>query len=109
MGLFGRKKASVKVGNDRELISENSRAIDALIILAGDNEALVQQLQDIKEKIKYLIPSNEDKVYDFDKKIKNLIEDTRIALIKADGETNKKVDNALLQIKLTISDRNVKL
>lgn len=109
MGLFGKKKMSVKVRNDRELIGENEKAVDALIILAGDNESLVQQLQEIKEKIKYLLPSEDGKVYDFDKKIKNLIEDTRIALVKADGEASKKVDNALLQIKLVISDRNAKL
>ena len=109
MGIFGKKKMSVKVRNDRELIGENEKAVDALIILAGDNESLVQQLQEIKEKIKYLLPSEDGKVYDFDKKIKNLIEDTRIALVKADGEASKKVDNALLQIKLVISDRNAKL
>ena len=109
MCFLRKKKVSVKTGKDRELISENAKAVDALIILAGNNEVLVKHLQEIKEKIKYLLPSNEDKIYDFDKKIKNLIEDTRIALVKADGEASKKVDNALLQIKLVISDRNVKL
>ena len=109
MCFLRKKKASVKTGSDRELISENAKAADALIILAGDNEALVQQLQAMQEKIKYLLPSDDGKINDFDKKIKNLIEDARIALVKADGEASKKIDNALLQIKLVISDRNAKL
>lgn len=109
MGLFGKKKISVKIGNDRELISENAKAIDSLVILAGSNDALVRQLREIQETLKYLIPSDEDKVYDFDKKIKNLIEDMRIALVKADGETSKKAGDVLMQLKLAISDRNVKL
>lgn len=109
MCFFGKKKTSVKVGNDRELISENAKAMDALIILSKDNELLVQKLRGIKEKIKYLIPSENGKVYDFDKKIKNLIGDARIALVKADGNASEKVENVLSQIELAISDRNVKL
>ena len=109
MCFFHKKKASEKAVNDRKLINENAKAVDALIILAEDDEILVKQLQEIQEKIKYLLPSEDDKIYDFDKKIKNLIEDARIALVKADGETSKKVNKALSQIKLTISDRNVKL
>lgn len=109
MGLFRKKRVSEKIGNDRELIIENERAIDALIILAADNEKIVNELKGIKEKLKYLTPSEDGKIYDFDKKIKNLIEDMRIALVKADGETSKKVENALLQLKLTIADRNTKL
>ena len=108
MGLF-RKKVSQKVDHDRELIEENTKSIESLIILAKDNNAIVEQLKEIKEKIKYLIASDEDKVYDLDKKIKNIIDDTRIALIKADGETSKKVDDAITQIKLAITDREVKL
>ncbi len=109
MGLFGRKKASLKVSNDRELISENEKTVDALILLAESNETLTKQLRDIKEKIKYLIPSEDSKIYDFDKKIQNLIQDVRIALVKTDGEPGKKIDNALLQLDLAIVDRNAKL
>lgn len=109
MGLFGKKKASVKIGNDRELINENTKSFDALIILAEGNEVLVQQLKEIQEKIKYLIPSDDDMIAYFDKKIKKLIDEARSALARADGETSRRVENALTQIKLTISDRNAKL
>lgn len=112
MGLFnfGRKKStSAKVGSNRELISENERAIDALILLAGENEAMVEQLKDVKEQIKYLIPSDNPKVAEYDTKIKNNIEDMRIALVKAEGEIDKKITSILMQIKLAIADRNAKL
>ena len=109
MGLFGKQKPSEKVKKDRELISQNARAMDALIILAGDNAGLVQKLRDTQEKMNYLLPSDADKIYEYDKEIKRLVEDARIALTKSDGETNKKVENAILQIDLTISDRNVKI
>ena len=109
MGLFKKSKGSEKGWNDRELISQNERATEALMILAADNEKITGELKALREKIKYLTPSNDGKIYDYDKKIKNLIEDMRIALVKADGETSKKVENALMQIKLTIADRNAKI
>ena len=109
MGLFHRKKAAEKAGNDRDLVSENARAIEALVILAEGNEEIFADLKVMQEKIKYLTPSEDSAIYDFDKKIRNLIGDMRIALVKADGETSKKVANALLQIKLTIADRNAKV
>ena len=108
MGLF-KKKNSQNNAKDRELISQNERAMDALLILAEKDENLVEKLKEVKEKIKYLVPSHEDKIYDFDVKIKRHIEDIRIALVKSDGETNKKVEIALSDIRLNIADRNAKL
>ncbi len=108
MGLF-KKKNSQNNTKDRELISQNEKAIDALLILAEKDENLVEKLKELKEKIKYLVPSPDDKIYDFDVKIKRHIEDMRIALVKSDGETSKKVENALADIRLNIADRNAKL
>lgn len=108
--LFGKKKpTSDKVGSNRELISENERAIDALILLAGENEKMIEQLKEVKEQIKYLIPTDNPKVVEYDTKIKNSIEDMRIALVKSEGEVDKKIESMLLQIKLAIADRNTKL
>ena len=96
---------------DRELISENERSVDALVILAQQtgNEQFIVELKQLKEKIKYLIPSTDDKVRDYDKKIKNLIGDLRIALVKGDSEVSVKANNLLTQIKLAIADRNAKI
>ena len=111
MGLFFKKKNSVKSAEDKDLVSENERSVDALIILAqqANDEQFVEQLKQLKEQIKYLIPSTEDKVRDYDKKIKNLLGDLRIALVKGDSEITVKAGNLLTQIKLAIADRNAKL
>lgn len=93
---------------DRELIAENARAVEALLVLAEGNKELTTELKELQEKIEYLTPSPKDEILDFDKKIKNLIGDLRIALTKADGEESKKSDNVIKQIKLTIADRGVK-
>ena len=108
-GLFGKKKGAAKTSEDRELVSENERSVNALIVLADGDDVLVEKLKNLQEKLKYLIATDNGKVIDFDKKIRNLIGDLRIALTKADGETNKKVQNLLRDLELTLADRNAKL
>lgn len=106
MCFFRKKKSADKVKEDRELIESNSRAVDALIILAKDNVDVISGLKELQKQIKYLIPSENRKVVDYDKTIGNKIGDLRIVLTKADGEVNKKVENLLTEIKLAIADRN---
>lgn len=106
MCLFKKKKASDKVAENRELVAFNSKSIDGLIVLAGDREELVESLKDLREKLKFLIPSDKPKVMDYDKTVKNKIGDLKIALIKADGDASKKVDDLIRDINLTVADRN---
>ena len=111
---FRRKKVSEKVYDNRELISHNERAVAALIVLAEGDEELIEEFRQLQEKIKYLTPSNNGKVVDCDKKIKNLIEDLRIVLVKADKKSedeglSAKASSLLKQIKLTIADRNARI
>lgn len=100
------KKNNDKVLNDRNLIEECEKAMETLIILAESDENLVSNLRVLKEKIKYLVPSNEEKIYEFDRRIKNLIEDMRIALVKADRESMKKLKLILADLRIAIVDRN---
>lgn len=112
MGFFRKKKDSEKAHLDRELIDDNTGAMDALIILAEQNKEhaeLVEEFKRIKEQIKYLIASEDDKVRDYDKKIRNAIDDLRIEMVKGDSEMSSKASKLLLQLKLTIADRNAKL
>lgn len=109
MCFFRRKKVVDKVKEDRELVETNSKAIDALVILANDNVVIVNELKGLQEKLKYLIPSDNSKVVDYDKTIKNKIGDLRIILIKSDGEVTKKATEILTDIKLAVADRNTKL
>ena len=106
---FKKKKAADKVKENRELIEDNSKAIEALIVLSKDNVEIIDDLKELQEKLKYLVPSNDSAVIDYDKKIKNKIGDLKIALTKSDGETSKKATEILMDIKLAIAERNAKL
>ncbi|MDE6474047.1 MAG: hypothetical protein K2L70_03005 [Clostridia bacterium] len=109
MCIFKKKNVADKVKDDRELISLNAKSIDSLIVLAKDNRDMTSQLKELREKIAYLIPSDNSKVVDYDKSIKNKIGDLRIALTKSNGETSKKTDETICDIQLTIADRNARL
>ena len=106
MCFFRKKKIAVKVKEDRELIESNSKAIEALIILAQNDDVIVNELKSVQEKLKYLVPSDNSKVIDYDKSIKNKIGDLRIILTKYGGEVTKKATAILTDIKLAIADRN---
>ena len=108
MGLFRRKKESDVTAENRAQISVNARSIEALIILARENEAFVAELRALQEKIKYLKPSAERTVISYDNKIKGLLEDLRIVLVKAEGNLPPKAESILTQIKVMVADRNAK-
>ncbi|MCI8369367.1 MAG: hypothetical protein HFJ81_07040 [Clostridia bacterium] len=109
MCLFRKKKVAVKTQDDKELIAVNSKSIEALIVLAKDNIDIVETLKELQEKIKYLTPSNNFKVIDYDKLIKNKIDDLRMVLIKFDSVVQSDVEKLIVAIKLAIADRNTKL
>ena len=103
---FKKKPTGDTVQKNRELISMNERMMEALVVLAGKNEEYVAALRATREKIKYLTPSGESKVTDYDKKIKALIEDLKIVLTKAAGEELPQRANTLLtQIEVAVSER----
>ncbi len=111
MGLFHRKTNAEKAGKDKELISLNERSVDALIILAeqSDNEKTISEFKQIKERLKYLIASEKEEILDYDRKIKNLIEDLKIALVKSDGNAEAQAVKLTTQIKVAIAERNARL
>ena len=103
------KKNNDKILNDKNLIEECEKAIDTLIILGEGDEELISTLRVIKEKVKYLVPSEDEKIYEFDKRIKNNIEDMRIALVKGDRESVKKIKQILADLRILIVDRNSRI
>ena len=109
MGLFRKKKPAEQTKADRELIEDNSKAIDVLIVLAQSNTELIGTLKELQEKLKYLIPSENPKVMDADKAIKNKIDDLRIALNRTDDGQSKKSAGLLTDIQCLIAERNTKL
>lgn len=109
MLFFKKKNQAEKNLDDRLLISENAASVEALIVIAKGNPEVIGELKDLQEKLKYLIPSANTKIAEYDKTIKNKLGDLRIALTKADGETTKKVTDVIEDIKVTVVDRNTKL
>lgn len=108
---FGKRNKNADKGkDDRTLIAENERDAAALVGYAKDNDALLDELRKIRERIKYLIPSEDGKIRDFDLKIKDLMEDLRIRFEKTEpNEPNKKIDSLLTQLKTTISERDARI
>lgn len=107
--LFKKKKIADVLREDREDIATNANKVDALIVLAGDNLQMKQDLCELKEQLKYLRPSEDKKVNEYEKKIKNMIDDLKIALNKSDGESTEKAAKLIKNIKVAIAERNVNL
>lgn len=112
MGLFNlfKKKDSELLQHDKELIAENSNAISTIKVLIEDKEYL-SQLDKIQEQLKYLAPSIDSYQLNYDKKIKNQIDDLKIELSKKnldDEEKEEKINNALKTLKISISERKKK-
>ena len=103
---FRKKTKAESNMNDRELINKNCETIDVLIAL-NRNEEMEAELKSVKETLKYLIPSTNNKVYDADQKMKNAIGDLKNALTKAnDNEPNKKAEMLMRDLKVAIAERN---
>ena len=100
--LFFKKKSKAESNKkDRDLIEANSQKMDALIVLA--EEELKQDLEKIKEEIKYIIPLTDDKAYKMDEKMRNLIDDIKIELVKE--KSTVKVANLIKDLRVMIAER----
>ncbi|MCH5142715.1 MAG: LPXTG cell wall anchor domain-containing protein [Clostridiales bacterium] len=91
---------------DLKLIAENSKFVEVLLVQAEGNEEIVNELKELQEDLKYLKPSREKKVYDYDKKIKDNLGDLKIAFTKTDGEGSKKTVQLIKDIKMLVAERN---
>ena len=108
--LLGKKKSTpADTDADNKLIAENFKFVDVLLVQAEGNEEVVKELNELKENLKYLKPSKEKKVYDYDKKIKDSLGDLKIAFTKTDGEESKKTVQLIKEIKMLVAERNVNL
>lgn len=105
--LKKKKNAPVENDADNKLIAENSKFVEVLLVQAEGNDEVVNELKELQEKLKYLKPSREKKVYDYDKKIKDSLGDLKIAFTKTDGESSKKTVQLIKDIKMLVAERNV--
>ena len=106
---FFRRKKMKQITEDRNLIVTNQKTIETLITISQNSE-FTEVLKKLQEQLKYLTPSRSEKIFSYDKKIKDAIEDLEIALTKnGDAENNAKALKILQDIKVLIADRNVSL
>ena len=104
-GIF-KKKAAAQNLKDRELIENNAGAIDALIVLAYNDE-IKAKFKALKERVKYIIPLVEEKAYSMDKKISALIGDIKIELSKYNGDEKGtvKINNLVKELEVLVAER----
>ena len=106
--FFHKNKDAQIAKEDRDLIAENSKMIEVLLVLCKGREE-EKALKELEEKMKYLQPSTEDDVLKIDKKIKNQLADLKIALVKEDGEFTDKVKKELRDLEILVAERNAKI
>ena len=106
--FFHKNKDAQIAKEDRDLIAENSKMIEVLLVLCKGREE-EKALKELEEKMKYLQSSTEDDVLKIDKKIKNQRSDLKIAMVKDDGEFTDKVKKELRDLELLVAERNAKI
>lgn len=100
---FRKKKRNDKLlVEDREQIDRNQKIVDILIAIYDCDE-----FRAIQQKIKYLKPSANKKVIEYDAKIKNALDDIKIDLHKKKSNPQEVAEDALKSISILIAERNV--
>ena len=108
--MFFHKNNDAQIAKeDRNLIAENSKMIEVLLVLCKGREEEEKALKELEEKMKYLQSSTDDDVLKIDKKIKNQLADLKIALVKEDGEFTDKVKKELRDLESLVAERNAKI
>ncbi len=111
MCLFRKKTKAEKNYNDRELVEKNALRADVLIAMVVDCPEAVKLLEKVKEQLKYLQPSDKKDVYDYDCKIKNMLEDGKIDFNKVEKSSGNKEEAAQAfskKIGVLIAERNLR-
>ena len=104
--FFKKRKMATDNKADRELVEYSSKSIDVLLVLSENDANITGELKKIQEELKFLIPSHESVIFDFDQKIKAQIEDIKILFTKnTDGKMNEKIKDAIRNLKILIAER----
>ncbi len=103
---FRKRNKSKLIADDRNLIEANANAVDTLVVLASDNEEIIDALKDIQNKLRYLIASDNAKVYKLDEIIKNQLQDMKLYLNKPKKVEIEGVKDYIREIEVSIVSRN---
>lgn len=107
MCCFHKKTEAERNVDDREIIERNAKSVETLKVLGG--ETYKAKLDELQEKLKYLIPSTDKEVIRCDEKISDRLDDIKIALNKSGDAPSQKVDDGLQAVYLVLADRGAKL
>lgn len=104
--LFKKKTPKNKAGSegDRKAVEQNARLVDVLIAIETDADGKAK-LELLKEKLKYLMPSEKDEVYAKDVEIKRALDDFKIAITKKPDKLEVVEDN-VKEIEILVTERN---
>ena len=102
------KKRNKIYDEDKELVVANSKAISVLTKILQDEE-FVTRAEQIQIQLKFLTPSNNNKVMDCDKKIRNILEDLKIIVVKNNHDKVNDAIGTLYKIEVLIAERRLLL
>lgn len=107
--ISGKDKIWESTAENGNQIKENAQTVNILLVL-NKNEEFDMELRDVKIQLESLAPSPKEDVQKIDKKIKNSLDDLKIALVKSKNDDDvKKAKECLLDVKVLIAQRKVAL
>ncbi|MDE7257369.1 MAG: hypothetical protein K2N50_05390 [Clostridia bacterium] len=110
-----KKKKEPQHVNDRELIAENCKSVNSMLILAGATSNIAVALKNLQEKLKYLVPSEKIDVIEYDEVIKTKLCSLEAFLKKSynglsspdtDSATESETARRITEIEVIVADRN---
>lgn len=104
--MLRKKKPKANPGGDadRQLVDQNAKAVDILIAIVTSEEGKAA-LAELRDKLKFLMPSASDGAYQKDCKIKNMLDDFKIAVTRKPDDMNV-ISNNIRDIEIVIAERN---
>ena len=89
---------------DRQLVEQNAKLVDILIAMETNADGKAG-LAALKEKLKYLMPTDKDEVYAKDIEIKKALDDFKIAVTKHPDRADVVEDN-VKEIEVLVAEPN---
>ena len=109
MGIFGKKRTGDEaVLWNKEQIEKNVRALEVILVQLEGKKAITDKLKDLIESYKYVSPLGTQTAAKADRRIADLIDDIRIAAVKAmKSDDFGEAENLIGKIKVLTAERNM--
>ncbi len=104
--MIVKRKRANHVGDDRRLIERNANKIDVIAAYCAENKT---ELYALKEKLKYLIPSETGEAYEWDDKISAMLDDFKIEVSSKHMHSGKTITDFIVEIEAAIAERNTRV